>query len=190
MISNYENENDTNLLRRAQAEPSLFSEIYKKYYSRIYRYCYIRSNFNKEEAEDSTSDTFIKAVCNIHKVKLTEDRPTILPWLYTIARNEILQRARKNRTDKVSLSIELIESTKGSTNTQDDAEVEISAQNILKHISELKEVTQDILVMKIYGELSFKEIGETLKLKESTVKMQYYRGIEDVTKKLSNPLYN
>ncbi len=53
-------------------------------------------------------------------------------------------------------------------------------------LKSLDQFTRDIILMKTVEDLKFTDIAKSLKLKESAVKMRYYRGIEIVTNMLKS----
>ena len=64
---------------------ALFDEIARRYYRDIYKYCYSRLDFNKEDAEDCTQEAFISftKACPKSKIRIVSPhgfikRPTIL----------------------------------------------------------------------------------------------------------------
>jgi RNA polymerase sigma factor, sigma-70 family len=68
----------------------LFDEISNKYYMSIFKYSYLKLNFNKEDAEDCTQETFTTLFNNLSKV-----RPDCIEsWLYKTANNFINRQIR------------------------------------------------------------------------------------------------
>lgn len=181
-----ENEmNDINILELISKDKRNFTHLYDKYYKAIYRYCYIRLNYRKELAEDVTSNTFVNAFRAIHNVTVDKEIGTILPWLFTIARNEVNKEYKKNKKE-IELDKDILDIIPSSTNEQYNNETQLDSGIILKEIGKLKQETQDIVYLKIYQEYTFQEISKMLRISLSKTKMQYYRAIEYVTKILNN----
>jgi RNA polymerase sigma-70 factor, ECF subfamily len=61
-----------------------FQILYEKCYNPIFKFFFNKAFFNHFVAEDLTQETFIKAYCNLDKVR---DYSTVESWLYVIANN-------------------------------------------------------------------------------------------------------
>lgn len=70
-----------------------FGKLYTRYITGIYRYCYFHMNKNTQHAEDMTQTVFIKAWEHLEQF----DGKNMNAWLFTIARNMIIDHFR---TDK------------------------------------------------------------------------------------------
>src|SRR5258708_23862066 len=90
-VNSAEREEDAALARRASSgEAEAFGALYDRYVERVYRYVFYRVR-NEAEAEDVTSDVFMRALRAMPKY---EPRQAFLAWLYRIARNAIIDRGR------------------------------------------------------------------------------------------------
>ena len=69
----------------------VLQELYDAYVEQIYRFIYHKVG-NRQDAEDITSHVFMKAV---HSLDLTQDRLSMLGWLYRVARTAISDHWRK-----------------------------------------------------------------------------------------------
>lgn len=97
--------NDHDLVRRAQrGDRAAFAEIYDRHYQAVYTYVFYRVG-DAPLAEDLAADVFVRLVEKIHT--FTPNKP-ILAWLYTIARNRVIDyRRRHGRTTLVALDDDL-----------------------------------------------------------------------------------
>jgi RNA polymerase sigma-70 factor (ECF subfamily) len=75
--------------------------LYDSYIEGIYKFIFLKI-FDKEIAEDLTSEVFMKALKKIHTFK-QEGTNTFKSWIYTIAYNTIIDYTRKR---KENISIE------------------------------------------------------------------------------------
>lgn len=82
------------LVVAAQADQQHFGAIYDRYVAPIYRYCYVRLG-SRQEAEDATSEVFLKALVGLH----TYRGGTFGAWIYRIARNSVIDSLRRRRPD-------------------------------------------------------------------------------------------
>src|SRR5512140_2966596 len=78
-------------VRASRGDVSAFGQLYDKHVDAIYRYVYYRVR-DDAEAEDLTSDVFMRALKAISRY---EPRQAFLAWLYRIARNAVIDRARR-----------------------------------------------------------------------------------------------
>ena len=75
---------DLEILKVVQEDTGKFSLLYRKYVSKIYKYCYFSVNYSKEDAEDLTSQTFLQTFEKVTTIKLDKQHDfSILPYLYT-----------------------------------------------------------------------------------------------------------
>lgn len=172
---------DFQLVSEAKNDPRKFGALYKKYYERIYRYCYYRLHKNREITEDIVSEVFIKALESIERY---DDRGSpFLVWLYTIARNLIIDyvKSGKVRYEGSSASIDW---TAGGH----DVEKEVENKDLMSRIGDvlesLAESDRELLTLKFTSGLTFSEISKVLGIKEGAAKMRYYRLIEDLNGRL------
>ena len=76
-----------------------FARRYEEHSKRIFGYVYNRVNHNVGVAEDLTAEVFEKAYTRGHQLR---DDNAYLPWLYTIARNRVVEHYRQQaRADRV-----------------------------------------------------------------------------------------
>src|ERR1044072_3989455 len=86
------------ILQRSKKDTKAFSELYEKYFDRIFNFIY-RQTDDEDLAGDITSQTFINALNHLSSYQFRG-----LPfsaWLYRIARNEINKHYRKNKRKNV-----------------------------------------------------------------------------------------
>ena len=149
-----------------------FSVLYDKYVNKIYNYLYYRTH-HKETAEDLTSQSFLKALDNINKFK--PSKGVFSAWLYRIARNTLYDHYR---TNKINIDIDNVW---GLSSQGEDIERDIDSQRTLSQVAEyLKHLTKDqrdIIIMRVWDELSYKEIATILNKSEASCKMAFSRAI-------------
>jgi RNA polymerase sigma-70 factor (ECF subfamily) len=150
-----------------------FEELYLAYSPDVYRFAYWLSG-DKREAEDITSDTFVRAWMNFDAIR-TE---TLKAYLFTIARHIYLESLRKNHAHH-----QLEESHPDS---HPKVERVIENQNELASIRAflqiLPEIDRSAFVLRVQYDLPYAEIARVLELSESAVKVKVHR----VRKKLFN----
>ena len=125
------------------------------------------------DAEDLTSQTFITALENLAKLR---DPQKFTPWVFTIARNKAsdyfrkkLSRPLEEFNDEIGLTVE----NRALTQVDHDR-----LQDLETLISNLNEVEQEYLRLRIVANLPFAEIASILRKPEGSVKKKYYRLLE------------
>jgi RNA polymerase sigma-70 factor (ECF subfamily) len=69
-----------------------------------------------------------------------------------------------------------------NTNPDNEIDAEIQQKQLIYCINQLKEKEQQVIILKIFEELTFWQIAELLGKKESTIKMAYYHGLAKIKK--------
>lgn len=166
------------LLRKAQNDNQKYDDIYRYFLNDVYRYSYSMVN-NKSDAEDITSETFLAFYKKLNNYKW--QNKTMKSWLFITARNIFLKKIHNNFTQ----SQEIVEnSTDQSIHVEGDAIEKHLVNQAKAEILNLSRTEQEIINLKIWEDLSFIEIAEILKEKESTLKMRFYRAIEKLKSKI------
>ncbi len=83
---------DAELVAAARSDPAAFTQLYRRYFRPVYRYCYIRLG-SHEAAEDATSDTFLKALTALNNYR----NQGFAGWLFRIAHNTVVDAQRRQR---------------------------------------------------------------------------------------------
>ena len=88
--------------------PDTFTRLYEQTYLTVFRYVYGLSAGSRQEAEDLTSETYIRAWKQRHRFH--GDEKAALGWLLRIARNLAidLSRRRKGQDEDETINIELL----------------------------------------------------------------------------------
>ena len=129
---------------------------------RIYSFIYSKV-FDRDIAEDIFQDTFIKVIRTLKRGSYNEEGK-FLPWVMRIAHNLVIDHFRKNnRMPKFSNSGEFSIFSVLSDNALDAEKAIIKEQverDVRRVIDELPDDQKEVLVMRMYNDMSFKEISE------------------------------
>ena len=140
-------------------------EIYKEYFSIIYKYlCSLSHN------EELAQETFYRAVKNIKKYKGTCKMST---WLCQIAKNLWYTELKK---EKRNLDIDIEEMYESPDILEEYINKE-QKMELYKKIAKLDDKTKEVIYLRLNG-VTFKEIGEILGKNENWAKIIFYRGKE------------
>lgn len=134
-----------------------FGKIYDIYAAKIYNFVY-RKTTNKEIAEDIVSDVFMSALNNVWSFKVDENA-SVSAWLYCIANNKVIDFYRKHSKQETSELADYLDIAEKSDFAQafDDKQ---KLKNVLQYIKELKPEVSQILLLRIWDDLSYKEIAQ------------------------------
>lgn len=153
-----------------------YEEIYDKYGQMVYRYLY-RLCQNKEIAEDLTQDTFIRA---IEKSKNFQGQSSVSTWLCAIARNTYLDYLKKKENQNLSL-----EFAEGRTKDFiDDILVKDDVKRVHKILHKMSEPYKEVFMLRVFGELSFKDIAGIFGKTEVWARVTYRRAREKLINEL------
>lgn len=133
-----------------------------RHQSKIYGFIYSKVN-DRDTADDIFQDTFIKVIKTLKSNSYNEEGK-FLPWVMRISHNLIVDHFRRNK--KMPMFRETEEFSIFSIMSDDVPNIEakiITEQvesDLQKLILELPEDQKQVLMMRIYQDLSFKEISE------------------------------
>lgn len=132
-----------------------FSLIYEQFIDRIYRFVFHKT-MDDTITEDIVSDVFFKALKNMEKFSWGTEQE-LSSWLYRIAHNSVIDYYR---TKKEHSDLEIIEETHGtSPNYTGQIDDSITLENILRYLDTIPKEQKNILIMRIWDDLSYKEIS-------------------------------
>ncbi len=154
-----------------------FEEIYNRYFKDVYLFLY-RLSGDKYIAEDITSETFLKAIKSIDGFRGDSD---IRTWLCQIGKNTYYSYLRKN---KESLDFKEDIEDKDSLSIETSLVSEEESLAIHKIIHELKEPYKEIFSLRVFGELSFKEIAQIFGKTDNWACVTYHRARKEIREKM------
>jgi len=171
---------DSELVALAKKKSKYFGALYDRYFDQIFRFTFKRLGGNESVAGDLTQQTFIKAMANLQKY---EDRG--LPfssWLYRIAQNEVSMFFRQQKKNySVSIDEERLMDVAGEANINSYMSIEQQEQ-LVETLNKLEQSQQDLIELRFFQEMSFKEIAEIYDITEANAKMRTYRILEKIGK--------
>ena len=142
-------------------EPSL-SVLIKRHQQRLYSFIYSKV-YDRDVTEDVFQDPFIKVIRTLKRGNYNEEGK-FLPWVMRIAHNLVIDHFRKNnRMPKFNNSSDFdIFSVLSDSNLNAEGELVQSqiVQDVRAMVEKLPEDQKSVLVMRMYNDMSFKEISE------------------------------
>lgn len=141
---------------------SALSELISRHKQRIYSFIYSKV-YDRDVTEDIFQDTFIKVIKTLRKGGYNEEGK-FLPWVMRISHNLVIDYFRKNnRMPKFENNTDFNIFSVLSDNSLNAEKKIIKGQvenDVKRLIEELPEDQKEVLVMRIYKEMSFKDISE------------------------------
>lgn len=147
----------------AKGNNNAFDILLSRYQSSIYSYI----NFivhNKDLAEDIFQETFVKVIMTIKQNRYTESGK-FKAWIMRIAHNLIIDNYRQERIENTisndEVEVDLFNNMKLCDDSIEDHMVRQQAlKDVRKLVEFLPDNQREVLVMRYYQDLSFKEIAD------------------------------
>ena len=160
-----------------RGNPAAFERVYERHYADIYTYLYYRLG-DQTMAEDLTGEVFARLV--ERSASLEDQGRPVLAWLYTIARNLLVDHYRRNGRH-VTLSLDEQRDSLVDDNDQGDpleqAAMSIAQGVLAKAIEQLTEDQRQVILLKFFGDYSNAETGQITGNTEGGVKALQHRAL-------------
>ncbi len=158
---------EARLLKLARDEPTAFAPLYERYFPRIYAYCLRRVGSN-EEAEDLTSVVFTRALTGVGSYR----GGSVVAWLFRIAHNAVANHLRDRRPQ---LPFDTAFHPMSSEDLSDGIVRAEERKHLARLLAALPDEQREILVLRLVGELTAREIGEVIGKREGAVRVALHR---------------
>ncbi len=150
-------------------------EIYQSYALTVYKYL-LSLCHSDDIAEELTQETFYQAVKSINRF---DGSCHISTWLCAIAKNQFLSYCRKHpKMQELDLNDNI------TLSAEDETVAYENRVELLRRLHLCPEPYREILYLRIFGDLSFKEIGDILGKTENWARVTFYRGKEKLRKEI------
>lgn len=176
---------DSTLAVRARdGDGHAFTELVRRHQERVFRIVY-RMLRNRDEAEDVTQVTFVRAFRSLLKFK---EEFAFHPWLYRIAVNASLTHIEKRKREKL-VDIEqvperLVPRPPGEESPLEAVGRREMIDRIQRALPELPQEQRLVFLLRVNEGLSYEEIAETLDIPRGTVMSRLSRAREALRKML------
>jgi RNA polymerase sigma-70 factor (ECF subfamily) len=173
---------------RTKKDPEAFAELYDIYARRIYSFVFFKVA-NREEAEDITSEIFLKAWRYINENK---DIESFSGLLYKLARNSIIDLYRSKASRKEIFSIDEQESEEvedkkvWDISFEEKIEEKIEVQKIITALQSLKQEYREIVTLRYVDEMEISEIAEITGKGHISIRVTLHRGLKKLKQLLEN----
>ncbi|MFV1948904.1 MAG: RNA polymerase sigma factor [Anaerolineales bacterium] len=175
-----ENKGKQNLLKAKQGDKKAIAALYDTHHQAVYRYIFYRVS-DAATAEDLVSEVFIRM---IRKLPAYRDRgKPILAWLYTIARNLVVDHRRSlGRVDQLPIKDQIIEDENpGPAQQLQDRQAQDCFRKALVRLPESQRL---ILIYRYVEDYSTGEILELLGKSDRAIRSLQHRALKSLEKAL------
>ena len=158
--------------------PVDFKKIYDASMVMLFKICYRIVN-DEEAAEDLAHDSLIKA----------NEKAIVFPsindakyWLIRVSKNAALNYVKRKERERKAYEKALYEDHRKSESGETDLLKKESVDKAGEALKKLPEHLQEVLILREYTELNYKEIGRVLGITEGNVKVRIFRAREQLIK--------
>ncbi|PWA10028.1 RNA polymerase sigma factor [Pueribacillus theae] len=175
---------DEELLEQmANGNQAAFEALIHRYHSPLFSYLE-RKLHDPQKAEDFTQETFLKL---IRQLKAKKQPNNLKPWLYQVATNlcrdywkSAFFRSEKQELDRIP------EPKDSKTSIIEIYEKQEERKEILASLSQLSETQKEIVLLRFYQDLKYKEIAAALDLPIGTVKSNLFHALKKLKTSLKS----
>lgn len=152
--------------------------LFKEYHSKVQGYIYTQVN-NVTLAEDLTSDVFVKVY---EKIDTFDDsKAKISTWIYTIARNRLIDYYRTRRVAE-----EIPEEMRDGSDVEEEVCNNQVLETLANTLEKLDEKERDILILHYYEGYKLKEVADIVGISYSYVKMLHGKALVEMKELLGD----
>ena len=146
--------------------------LIERYYADIYHFCLYMVQ-SEEDAYDITQETLLKFV----KYGTSYQHRNLKGYLLTIARNICFNYFRDKKRSVTTVEWEAIDQRFDHKNAMHETEDAIYLESLLKNLSQ---DIREVIVLRIYEEMKFKDIAKMMRCSISTAKSRFRLGISQL----------
>ncbi len=142
--------------RFREGDPETFEALYDRYVRKIYDFLFFKT-FDRETAEDLTQDAFFKILRSAKAFKGSTEAE-FRSWAYSIAYHAFVDHSRSS---KETADLDAVAETHGaSENHAERIDRSDTLSEVLSYLSGIPESQREIVVMRVWDDLSYAEISE------------------------------
>lgn len=150
--------------------------IVERYYADIYRFCFYMVQ-TEDDAYDITQETFLKFM----RYGTSYKHKNLKGYLLTIARNICFNYFRDKKEKAEAVECEKIDCMPDRRDFLNEAEDAVYLTSLLK---ELSQDIKEVIVLRIYEEMKFKDIAKIMGCSVSTAKSRFRLGVSQLKQRM------
>ena len=152
-------------------------EIYRDYATVVYKYL-ISLTHDSDMAEELTQETFYQAIRSSDRY---DESCKMTTWLCSIAKNVLITYRRKHPVTEDISDQEI-----STSSAESEALDSLHRVELLKKIHLLEDPYKEVLYLRVFGELSFAQIGSIFRKTESWARVTYHRARLKLKERMDN----
>ncbi len=169
---------------RTEVAKNQFIALYNAEADAVFRYCFVRTS-NREVALDLTQDTFIRFWDSLSR---DESRHSAIKneraFLFTIARNLIIDWYRKKKTVSLEMLTEGSDESSAGMQFSESSKEEIErlgeGRHLIEKIKEIDPIYQHAVYLRFVEDLKPKEIADILGETANVISVHINRGLKQL----------
>ncbi|MGH9602089.1 MAG: RNA polymerase sigma factor [Terriglobales bacterium] len=182
------------LVRRCVAgDAEAWESFVRQYQRRVYNLCY-RFCGSASDAEDLTQDVFIKMYRSLQAYDV--ERGSLITWMTTLTRNMLVDHFRRTRQDRITDSLDASQSAEEEGPTLADrledqrrppdqgVEARETREQVHQALQKLSPDLREAVILRDIQDMDYREIAQTLRVPEGTVKSRINRGRTELARLL------
>lgn len=178
MFDNIDGNRDASQIGLDASNPVDFKTIYDAAMQMLFKISYRIVN-DEEVAEDLAHDSLIKA----------NEKAIVFPtvndakfWLIRVVKNASLNYVKRKERERKAYEKVLYESHRKPESGEIDLLKKDSIKKAREALKKLSKKSQEVLILKEYGDMSYKEIAKILGITEGNVKVRVFRARKQLIK--------
>jgi RNA polymerase sigma-70 factor (ECF subfamily) len=153
--------------------------LYKEYYPRVYAFLFKLCK-DRELAEEMTQDTFYQLYISLHKYN---GSCRLFTFIAAIAKNVYYKYVRKKRIE--CIDINSVDELQDLSDTPEEACLRnLKSVKIRKVVEMLPKNYRDVVLLRVYADLTFADIANVLNISTSSAKVIFHRAKKILTEEL------
>lgn len=172
------NTSDALAVRAQGGDRSALAELYDMYVQDIYRFVSFKTR-SRATAEDLTSDIFLTVVEKLKQ--FNPNKGSFRTWIYTIARHIIIDHYRAQKeTRQLSDAWDIAD----DADIPDAVDTALFSSQIDTLLKTLSADQRDIIIMRLWEDMSYDEIAAVLGKQPAACRMAYSRAIAQLQRSM------
>ncbi|GAC1474298.1 MAG: RNA polymerase sigma factor [Isosphaeraceae bacterium] len=166
--------------RLARGDPAAFEKLYDSCADRVHHYLVARLG-SRSDADDVFQETFVRVARTRTRLASVDNR---IAYVFTIARNEVTRLLQRHAREGRRVVTPLAESLFQEASSDGHWERE-TAEWVAASLARLTHELREIVELKIYADLTFREISAVTGLPQGTVATRYRSALEKLRGQLT-----
>jgi len=161
-------------MEAARDDPEQLAPIFDHYIEPVYRYCLMRL-WNREQAEDAASQTFVKALAALGSYR----GGSVPAWIFAIARSTVIDIQRRQLIEKVHLTA--VQTNASLASPESDLLANEDVRWLYGALERLTDAQRQVVALRLAG-LSGAEIAASTGRSHGGVRALQFRAIAELKK--------